>query len=538
MKDRILGYICLGLAAGLLTCQNPLEDVKIGLKDPIEQGVVDIRLADPAGNPRPTNYRVLVAGPNAGQVVTTLNTTRFRVNPEGVLLLAAAPGTVLSNDQPFRFTAVVEAPDYLTVLQPFVLTGPNRTGRWVRQVHLTKYPQSLLPARAGGAADGSGSLSAALTATTTGAADVFQASVQWAAGTKLTDRDGKAVGGATTAQLLYTPNRYDDALGYVPGNGVLSSVAGLPGQSSLGSMRIVSLAGAVAMELFNDQYQLANQFTPAARWTMDINATTTNPKTGRAVQPGDTIPLYSYDAFLNRWQAESPGVVIRNGQTGRLAYQATASHAAAYVAAWTESVCDAGPIFSVSSKLANVDVNYRCELIDVQTGQGIGVFYANVNNGAQIWVTNQRSGRRLKLRVYDETDAWGKGAKGGLIAESAIGETCNPKPVPINLGELPMPPITKLALDFRCPAGTTLDEASLPAQIITQYSEVGQEAWRDLITATRTARNVTSFKLQSGRRYDFRASTDGGATWPLRENNYLVDKPEWSLVIRVASYCK
>lgn len=539
MNHRILACLVLVLAGGLFTCQNPIDGVKIGLKDPIERGVVEIRLYDPANNPRPTDNRVKVAGPDANRVVTTLNTTKYKVNPEGVLLLAPAPETVLSTQQPFRFTAVVETNGYLTVLQPMVLTNPGRVGRSVRQISQSKPPRSLLPARSSGSADASGSLSAELTATTNGpTADAWRATVVLPTGTKLTDRDGQAVGGPNTLQVLYVPSRYDDALGYVPGGGILSNVAGLPGKPALGSMRVLSLAGSVALELFNESYQLATQLAPAARWTMEINPATTNAVTGRVVQPGDSIPLYSYDTFLNRWQAERPGVVTRNAQTGKLEYVATASRVAAYVAAWTESVCDEGPVFSVTSKLANVDVNYRCELIDADNGQRVTTFYANVNNGALIRISNQRSGRRLKLRIYDETDAWGKGTNGGLIAESAVGQACEPKPIPVSLAELPVPPVIKLALDFRCPAGKTLDEASLPAQIITQYSEVGKESWRSLITATRTARSVTSFKLQTGRRYDFRASTDGGATWPLRENNYLVEQSQWTLKINLDSYCK
>lgn len=72
----------------------------------------------------------------------------------------------------------------------------------------------------------------------------------------------------------------------------------------------------------------------------------------------------------------------------------------------------------------------------------------------------------------------------------------------------------------------------------TQYSEVGQNDWNDLISVTRTNRKVVSYKLKVGRYYDFRASTDGGASWPLRQSNYLIDKSEWTLKIKADMYCK
>jgi hypothetical protein len=208
------------------------------------------------------------------------------------------------------------------------------------------------------------------------------------------------------------------------------------------------------------------------------------------------------------------------------------------VVGWTESICALGPFFKVSSKLANVDVNYLCKLIDVTTGKQAASFYANVNNGSTIRIANQSKNRKLKLQIYDETDAWGKGAKGGLMAESGPGVSCDQTPVAINLAALPVPPVMKLEFYFTCPGGTKLDEASLPALIKTQYSDVGRNNWRDLITATRTNRKAASYKLKVGRSYDFRASTDGGATWPLHQNNYLVDKPEWTLKIRAEMYCK
>jgi hypothetical protein len=125
-----------------------------------------------------------------------------------------------------------------------------------------------------------------------------------------------------------------------------------------------------------------------------------------------------------------------------------------------------------------------------------------------------------------------------MIAESGVGESCSQTPIAINLKALPVPPVMNLEFAFSCPGGTQLDESLLPSLLRTQYSEAGKEQWRDLITATRTERRVESYKIQIGRTYDFRASTDGGATWPLRQNNYLVDKPEWVLKIRSESYCK
>ncbi len=538
MTYRILLYGLTAVPLLMDACQNPIEGIQIRVKDPIQAGVVECRLYDPAGNPLPKNSRIRIAGPDADRVVTTLNTTRYKLNADGVLLVAPSPAVTLSPQQPFRFSIVVEADDYLTVVQPIVLTNANRVTRVVRQIRLSKPPRTLTATRAAGFAGADGTVAGPLLLTTgEKSAPADQATVTVELGSRLADRDDQPLQGDLTLAAIYT-NARTDATSQVPGGGILSYVNGWNGAASPGTLRVTSMAGSVTIELYDETYRLAKKLSRPVRWTMDLNPATINGKKGRPVQVGDTIPLFSYDAFTYRWQQEKPGVVVRNAQTGRLTYQAEAPHAAAYVATWTESVCELGPVFRVSSKLANVDVNYLCKLVDAETDAQVGAFYANANNGSLIRIANQTAGRRLKLRVYDETDAWGKGTKGGLIAESGIGTTCDPTPVAIDLAGLPVPPVMNVEIKFSCPGGTTLDEAALPAQIRTQYSEAGQENWRELITATRTVRRVSSYKIQAGRKYDFRASTDGGATWPLRQNDYLIEKAEWVLKIRASMYCK
>ncbi|QHV94075.1 hypothetical protein [Spirosoma endbachense] len=540
MNRRCLLYCLIGLPALIDSCQNPLDGVELRVKDPIQAGVVEYRFYDPAGNPIPETNWVKIAGANAAQVVTTLNTTRYKINTDGNLLLAASPSVTLSNQTPFRFTAVVEADDYLTVVQPITLTSSSRVTRTVRRINMLKPPSTLTAARTTGRAATDGTVSAALGLTTAEQTKgIDHATVTIGSGTKLIDRDGQPVGGGLTMSVIHTNARTSNATSQVPGGGVMSYVNGRNGSPSLGTLRIASIAGSVTFEIYNETYQLANKLSKSASWSMELNPATINGVTGRAVQAGDSIPLYSYDAFTNRWQEETPGVVKLNSQTGTLEYQAQAPSVGAYVATWAESICDVGPVFKVvGSALNSVDVNYLCKLIDATTGAQVGSFYANANNNSIIRVYNQPRGRQYKLQIYDETDAWGKGKKGGLIAESAKGATCDETQIPINLSALPVPPIMKLEFNFSCPGGMTLDESALPAEIRTQYSLAGKDNWHDLITATRTQRKVSSYKIQIGQTYDFRASTDGGASWPLRQNDYLVDKPEWVLKIKAEMYCK
>ncbi|MDB5241219.1 MAG: hypothetical protein JWP57_1844, partial [Spirosoma sp.] len=164
--SRVFLYGLIGLPILMDACQNPIEGIQIRLKDPLQASVVECRLYDPAGNPLPKNSRILVAGPDASQVVTTLNTNRYKINGDGILLLAPSPTVTPSQERPFRFTAVVDADDYLTVVQPIVLTSAYRVTRVVRQISLSKPPPTLGVARSQGHAGIDGTVLETLDVTT------------------------------------------------------------------------------------------------------------------------------------------------------------------------------------------------------------------------------------------------------------------------------------------------------------------------------------------------------------------------------------
>ncbi|MCX6218953.1 hypothetical protein [Spirosoma sp.] len=538
---QVRSLICLFLlaAAGLEACKNPLDGVKLGLKDPLQNGVVAYRFYDPAGNPMPSVNQITIAGPDASQIVTTLNSTRYKLNSDGVLLVAPSPTTVYSTQKPLRFSIVVEAEDYLTVIQPVVISDDKQQSRSVRRINITKPPVTLNAARTPVNSTANGIVTATVSLSTTPqGTDVDRASATLLANTSVSDRDGGPVGGNLTMVLIHTNARNAQATQYVPGGGIMTAVGTRTGGASQGNMRFMSLAGSTTLQIYNDRFELATALSPAVPLTMELYQQAYNVQQNRVIQAGDSIPLFSYDEFTNQWKEERPGLVRKNQQTGRLEYMIQATRAVAYVAGWAVVICASGPVFKVNSRLVNVDVNYRCKLIDVATGNVVSTFYANANNGSIIRAYNQLKNQRLKLQVFDETDAWGKGAKGGLIGESEPGLTCDQTPIPINLGALPEPPPVTLEIKFSCPTGTVLDEASLPAIMKTQYSEAGKNAWNDLISVTRTNRKVVSYKIKMGRYYDFRASTDGGASWPLRQSNYLIDKSEWTLKINADMYCK
>ncbi len=335
-----------------VACRNPIDGVALRTKAPITTGIIAIRLHDPAGNPLPTSSRVTLAGPDADKIVTTDGTTKYSVDAEGLLCLAVLPSLAPSSKEPIQFTLVIEADGYLTIVQPITVTSRNRLTRTLRWIDLARPPRTLAAGRITKHAGADGATSepvALLTPSPPRSTD--KASVLLEPGTRLLDRDGKPVAGAVTLTTVYT-NAREPATSQVPGGGRLFSVKSRDGRINPDPLRVLSMAGSVTLESYSSAYQLAYSSSLPIVCYMDLNPATINAQTGRPIQPGDSIPLYSYDAVTRQWQPEKAGIVTRS-LVGRLEYQVSVDRFLTYVAAWTAPACDNDPVASVSRRPAN-----------------------------------------------------------------------------------------------------------------------------------------------------------------------------------------
>ncbi len=342
----------VALSGLTMACRNPLEGVDLRTKAPITTGLIDIRLYDPAGNPVPKSSRVTLTGPDASKIVTTLRKADYSVNADGLLRLAVLPSLAPSKERPIQFTLVVEADGYLTIVQPITVTSRNRQTRTLRWIDPARPPRTLAVGRIykNTGADGATSGPVALL-TPSPPQSTDKASVLLEPGTRLLDRDGKPVAGTITLTTLYT-NARELTTSQVPGGGRLADVKPHDGMTGPGPFRVLSMAGSVTLESYSSAYQLAYTSSQPMVCYMDLNPATINAQTGRPIQPGDSIPLFSYDAVTRQWQQEKAGVVTRS-LVGGLEYQVSIDRFLTYVAAWTEPVCDSDPTVSGSRQPAD-----------------------------------------------------------------------------------------------------------------------------------------------------------------------------------------
>ncbi|RRB02318.1 hypothetical protein [Larkinella rosea] len=513
-------------------CQNPLENVSIGFKDPIEKGIVEVRFRSLKGT-IPKSVKLTLAGPDADAVVTTLNTTHFKINEDGVLILAASPESDYSNTNPLNFFIVAQAPDYLDIIQPVQLTDTSRHTVSPAWLKLTDPPFHVSATQLTGVKPAAGLI--AVTPVINQKKDNMTAVI--APGSELTDATGTALAGPFTAALTHIENRSNSPASFLPTGSVMAAVAGLDGKD-LGSQQFSQIAGVFSLELYDDQFRMAQEVSRPVLCTMTLNPELINPTVGRSIQASDAIPFWRYNRFTGRWHQENPVAVTRNASTNQLECKISIAHPELWVAGWTQAVCDEGPVFRVSSKFNQVDIRYLCKVVDADTKQELSSFYTFLNNGERITLTHLRQNQKVQLRIYNYNDAYSTGDPGQPLFETAPLVSCNPTPQTLDLQKLAVPPAITVSFDFVCPPPTKLNESLLPARIRLQYSVEGKREWHDLVTLERKNPNAMSYKLQLKKPYAIRVSTDGGATWPLEQTHFVPDNNRLAFEIASPEFCK
>jgi hypothetical protein len=124
--------------------------------------------------------------------------------------------------------------------------------------------------------------------------------------------------------------------------------------------------------------------------------------------------------------------------------------------------------------------------------------------------------QQVQLKVTALNNYTGGDRTQTLGISTAVG-LCEDKTLTVDLSSFSVPPAISASFNIVCPSGKTVDLSALPAQFRIQVSAVGANSWRDLLTLTRTSTTATTYRVLRNGRYDFRASTDGGVTWPIKK---------------------
>lgn len=536
-----LGFVLV--AALLDACQNPVENVELKFKEPLAVAL-QVKYSIPSGLTA-DQLTVKIAGPDADKVVTTLNTKKFKLTSDGKLFLCLTSSTTPSASAPVRFNIVTLSDQSVDNIQPVQLVNTTQRNLTVSLLSKNSADQ---PAQQSFKGTENGTVQTRATVQTKPQANVSQATITVPQGSEIKDVAGNPVGGSLTITADPINNSTTaKAAADMPGKGIIN--ASTPAGSYVGNQQIVAVAGGVYITVYNDQYQLAKTFSKPIQIAFALNTQMKNPKTGKAIQVGDLIPLFSFDEITNRWTQEQAGKVQRSA-SGNLEYVAQISHLSLWVAAFTEEVCEEGPTFKFSSKYtgeyAGRSPEYRFEVIDqagnvVQRAGGAVSFWKAINDGSSVRVTNLKKDLNVRLRLYDkenktyvspEIDACSNTEV--LFDVKAVPFTPLPKPAPDSRKEV------TISLVFNC-GNQSVDPAKLPFKVLyAQYRASGsQDEWVDLPTLSWPSLS-TKVTVQLNKAYDLRAGSAPDHL-DLEYNNYKVTSTNWPIKLTADEskpYCK
>lgn len=529
---KYISIICL-LGLLIWACENPIEDFKLKIKDPITKAKVDLYFYNPSGA-LPGAIKLTVTGRDAANVVTSLNTTNFRITKEGVCVLAVNPAIVPSATNPIQFTMVAEAEGFSPVVRQLVFTSQYNQNYWLPLFSKITPPTGIstnefvVPSTTNG-------IVTTTTLKTTNVKKQENASLVLPSGSVLKDQNNATVVG--DLRMVFT--HFDaGTTGFLPTGGVASYPVDKTGKVLDNPFDYLRLGGFISVELSNDKGQLVKNLSQPFKAFIELSSSLLNPITGAAVKVGDVLSLSSYDVDANRWMVEDDVIVEKNGQTGKLGVSFAVSHLTYFVVGWRREICRVGPTFVFKSQLKDVDLAYYCQLVNADNGKVFRDYWVNYNNGASLTISYlPKEIERVKLVAYAYNNVFG-GNKTTPIATSQMVNLCGVNKLTVDISSLAVPPVLDYAVVLTCPAGKVLDEPSIPAEFRVQYSEPNKNNWQYLLTLTRYARQARTYKLVVGNHYDLRLSTDGGVTWPYKQVNFLIKKANSTITLEAKDYCK
>lgn len=518
---------------GFWACQSPLEGFELGFKDPIEKAKIEIRFYNPSGA-LPSDLKISFAGQDSNLVVTNLNTKKFKVSPEGLLIVAVSPEVVPSADKPVKFTIVADANGYTKASRMVVFASQSNQSIWIPLFNENTPPSGVSSKESSISNVQSGGITANQTIST-GGQKAENASLVLQAGTQLTDIDSKPVLGNVTVAMQHYDNR-GATRSFLPTSGIAANPVDINGKALANPFDLPYLAGFVSVVISNDQGQIVKNLSKPILLTVELNASSYNPRTKTTIKVGDVIPVFSYDTDKFQWKVEGETKVVQEGN--KLVAKLSISHLTDWLLAWEREICRQGPTFVFKSNFNDVDMGYYCQLVNSRTNQVIREYYPGIGNGWSLALNYlPKDADFIQLKVYNYNGYWG-GNRTIPVATTKELEFCNPQSVEVDVRSIPTPPSVEVAFDIVCSSGKSIDVDALPATFKIQYSAVGKNNWQDLIEMRRPNTKAKTYKVREKNTYDFRASTDGGVTWPYKQLNKYLESTRIAYRIEDKGFCK
>ncbi len=486
-------------------CVSPFEGVVLKYKEPIQDGVVQLRIEDFEFNSMADSLEFNLVGKDTNYVVTPLNSTRLSFNKEGFLFLAISPEWNIDSTGNFQIGIHFQRDGYTNQFLSF--DWPYRRN----------YSSTLRMGKLGEVKNG-------------------VSSNMISKGDKIRWSENGIIILKLDSEVEERNRDYNWILHYfrpaakrfLPGGGNMLNIYSTAGEllpfsknlkDLLGGVYIRSL-GAESEELsFSNVYHLS--------FSLD-----------RLVKSEDKVPIYHF--FNGRFTLHDY-VLTKKSESDNVIVETSVEKPGYYFSGLFEDICRDGPSFEVLSIYQDLDIPYLFKVSDAKSNEILKTFYSIPNRGVTFKINSLLAATdSIKLSFFDYSPFHG-GDSNKPIWQSKAYPTClNSDPHLIDIVHwINAPDPIDVSFDIICGNGQSLDEEQFPAQMKAQYSITEEGNWKDLLTFTPSTRKVKTFKLKQGETYDFRVSTDGGVTWPYTQDGYTIEYKRWRMILEVEdTYCK
>ncbi len=276
-----------------------------------------------------------------------------------------------STAAPVRFSVAATADGYLPNSKSISV---DDTGTYRFTIHLVAEERpppgvSIKSDEPSGSTDAGGTVTEARTVTTDPEVQTGgQADVTVAKGTQITDASGQPLQGALSSTVAYYANQDEGALGSFPGGFEEVTIRRADDTQVSGGTFVTG--SFVSIEMRDGAGREAHRFSAPVEVAVSIPSETINPKTGEPVQPGDVVPLWSFDDENGEWVEEgsaamktAAGVTLQGPDSrDNLIASFEAPHFSYWNVGWflaPDERCPSGLTFNVSGNEAGAALNYK-----------------------------------------------------------------------------------------------------------------------------------------------------------------------------------
>jgi hypothetical protein len=494
----------------LQACKSPLDGINLAFKEPVSSGKYTFYIRDFEGTvPAQMKYEIL--GKDKGLLVNNLNDAKITINKEGNLFMALRNDLTPKADSTLNFSVKITGDaGYSYYLKEFYIQNRGNFSTSARLGNLEKIQNGsrafLLKKEGNTELTDNGTILIKSS---------FPASQKWVnlAGNTQTDE---------MEYLFY----YFNATGknHIPGAGSSTRPRDANGKELNYSFDLPKLDGGLYV-------QGVSGIKEAKQWEqpvkVELNVDT----------KGNETDLVFYDTYTG--QVTHFGKTTVKHLNGRNYLTLDVNKPGYWYAGDIRALCREGVTFSAITPYIDLDIQYLLRVKDAETKKEVKSLYANVNLNSKFTINYiPTEVANYYVEAYDYSNYRGGNATTPFWTSKVL-ENCKTYSSEVmDLIKLKAPDFVEVGFVLQCPSGKTFDDTYLPKEMKAQYSLAGKNTYRDLVTFTPNTKKVKTYKLEIKQNYDFRVSTDGGATWPYKQNDYKIDNQRWTFLISAENYCK